>query len=260
MKKFCLIFILALMVIVLSACASVDLAYTLSHDNTMTIDYRLAFEEPQQDVSPVLSEIGSYWADQGMAIYADNEKKTLTGEKAQSFDSAKEAADAFAGVFTSQEAMFSNVTFAYSPSFSLDTYSLSANISLADIIRQSESQVLPADQVTALESSAKQGTYTISITLPGEVTATNADSKDGSTCTWNLNYGETRTLTLETQKENAVSIQKYNELESTIESNNTLIFICGIAAGLCIVIIIGSIIVRKIKRKRASEVRIKHFR
>lgn len=260
MKKNCLIFIMALLLIVLSACASVDLSYSLSADNTMAIDYQLAFEDPEQDVSPVLSEIGSYWADQGMAIYADNDKKTLTGEKTLSFDSAKEAADAFADAFTSQDSIFSDVTFTYLPSFSLDTYSLSASLSLADVIRQSDNQILPADQVTALENSARQGTYTISISLPGEVTATNADSRDQNKCTWNLNYGDTRTLTLETKKENTASIQRYNELEKTIERNNALIAICGVAACLCILFIIASVIVRKIKRKRASEVRIKHFR
>lgn len=260
MKKKCLIFMMALLLIVLSACASVDLSYSLSADNTMAIDYQLAFKEPQQDVSPVLSEIGSYWADQGMAIYADNDKKTLTGEKTLSFDSAKEAAEAFADVFTSQDSIFSDVTFAYSPSFSLDTYSLSATVSLADVIRQSDTQILPADQVTALENSARQGTYTVSMTLPGEVTATNADSRDVNKCTWNLNYGDTRTLTLETQKENTEAIRRYNDLENKAERNATLLVICGIAAGLCIVIIIISMIVHKIRRKRASEVRIKHFR
>lgn len=260
MKKLSLVFILSLLLIVLSACVSADLSYTLSGDNTMTIHYRLAFDEPDQDVSPYLSEIGSFWADEGMAIYADDETNTLTGEKILSFDSKREAADAFADAFTSQESLFSNVSFTYTPSFSLDTYSLSGNVSLADIIRQSESQVMPADQVTALESSAKQGTYTISITLPGEVTATNADSRDKNTCTWNLYYGETKTLSLDTQKENTANIQKYSELESRAARNATLFVICGIAAGLCIVIIIISAIVHKLRRKRASEVRVKHFR
>lgn len=260
MKKMSLIFVSALLLFVLSACATVDLSYTLSGDNKMAIFYRLAFDEPQQDVSSFLSEIGSYWADEGMAIYADDETNTLTGEKAQNFDSAKEAADAFADALTSPNSIFNNVSFTYIPSFSLDTYSLSANVSLTDVIRQSESQVMPADQVTALEDSAKQGAYTISVTLPGDVTATNADSRDGDTCTWNINYGETKTLTLETQKENTASIQKFSELESRVARNATLFVICGIAAGLCILIIIASVIVRKTKRKRSSEVRVKHFR
>jgi|GEM_PF-1621540 len=260
MKKTCLVFIFALLLFVLSACASVDLSYTLTDDNTMNIRYRLAFEEPNQDVSSYLSHIGAYWAEKGLAIYADNETAILTGEKTQHFESANSAANAIGGIITSQDSIFSDVSFSYIPSFSMDTYSLSANVSLVDIIRQNESQVMPADQVSALENSAKQGAYTVSITLPGEVTETNADSRDGSTCIWHLNYGEKRTLKLETQKENAANIQRYNELERTAKRNDALILICGIAAGLCIVIIMSSVVVRKIKHKRASKVRIKHFR
>jgi len=260
MKKTCLVFIFVLLLFILSACASVDLSYTLSDDNSINIDYRLAFEESDQDVSSYLSHIGAYWAEQGMAIYADSEAATLTGEKKQRFDFAKDAANAFGDIFTSKDNIFNAVTFSYTPSFSMDTYSLSANVSLVDIIRQDESQAMSADQVAVLENMAKQGTYTVSITLPGEVTATNADSRDGSKCTWRLNYGEKRALTLETQKENIANIQRYNDLEGTANRNDKLIVFCGITAGLCIVIIISSIIVRKIKRKRASKVRIKHFR
>ncbi len=260
MKKTCLILIFTLLFFILSACAFADLSYTLSEDNTMAINYRLAFENPNQDVSSYLSHIGAFWAQQGMAIYADNETATLTGEKTQSFESAKEAAVAFADVFTSQSTIFSDVSFLYTPTFSMDTYNLSANVSLIDVIRQDESQIMPADQVAALENSAGQGTYTVSITLPGEVTATNADSRDGRTCTWQLNYGENKTLTLETQKENTANIQKFNDLESTANRNATLLVICGIIALGCIVIIASSVIIRRIKRTRASKVRIKHFR
>jgi hypothetical protein len=260
MKKTSLIFIFTLLLTILSACASADLSYTLSDDNKVNIHYQLAFEEPELDMSAYLDDIGSYWADQGMSIYADKEANTLTGEKSQTFDSAKEAADAFSSIFALQDSIFSNVDFSYTPSFSLDTYSLSADVSLADIIRQSESQSMPADQITALENSAKQGEYTISVTLPGDVIETNADSREGSACTWNLNYGETRTLTLETQKKNTENIQRYNDLESMAKRNSALLIICAVIAGLCILTIVVSVIVRRIKRKRASEVRIKHFR
>lgn len=260
MKKTCLVFIFALLLFILSACASVDLSYTLTDDNAINIDYRLAFEEPNQDVPSYLSKIGAYWAEKGLSIYADNETATLTGEKTQSFDTAESAAKAIGDIFTSQDSIFSDASFSYTPSFSMDAYSLSANVSLVDIIRQNKSQVMPADQVAALENSAKQGMYTVSIKLPGEVTETNADSCEGSTCIWHLDYGEKRTLMLETQKENTANIQRYNELERTAKRNDALILICGIAAGLCIIIIVSSVVVRKIKRKRASKVRIKHFR
>ncbi len=260
MKRVCLFLIMVILLFVLSGCISADLSYTLADDHTMSIDYRLSFENPNQDVSLYLSEIGSYWADQGMSVYADNETSSLTGERTQAFDSAKAAADAFAGVFTSQDTIFSDATFSFNPSFSADTYSLTAKVSLIDIIRQSEVQGIPADQIAALDNSAKQGAYTISVTLPGNVTETNADQRDGNTCIWNLTYGETKALILKSQVENTARVQRYHTLENMVQHNGALIFISFAAAGLCIVIIIVSVLIRRIKRKRASEIRIKHFR
>lgn len=260
MKKNIIFLFLLAFLLIFSACADVSLSYTLSSENTTDQVYRLVFEEPEQDVSSYLNEFGSYWADQGMAIYVDKDTNTVTGEKSQEFDWAKDAADSFAGIFTSQDSIFSNVTFHYSPELSSDTYSFLADVSLKDIIRQNEAQGISADQINILENDARQGHYSISISLPGDVVETNADSQSGNLCTWTLAFGETKTLELKTQKENAESVRNYNMLSGIIENNKTIIFVCAAAAVFCVLMIVLSIIVRKIKKKRASEIRIKHFR
>ena len=260
MKKISLLLLILLSIMLLTACVSADISYKLSDDHTVGLDYRIVFTDPSQDVSGYISQIGSFWAAQGMSIYADNDTSALTGEKTITCESKQQAADEFSKLFTSSDSAFRDVTFMYTPDFATDIYSLKASISFVDIIRQSEIQDIPADQIAVLEQHAHEGTYSLSIVLPGNVTATNADKQEGNVCTWNLDYGEETQISLETKQENTANLEKRDELLNRQALDNTLI-IAGIGAiGLCLIVIIVSIVVRRIKRKRASEVRVKHFR
>ncbi len=259
MKKIVFVLLLTIMLIT-SACASADLHYTLAEDNKTTVQYAVSFEKPEQDVTPYLNEISSYWSEQGMTINLDEESHSVTGEKTLESGSAKEAAEAFGSLFASADSIFSNVAFTYTPSLAADDYAFSADVSLADIIRQQQAQSIPSDQITKIEDAAKQGAYRISLSLPGEVADTNADSRDGNVCTWTLEYGKTKTLSLHTQKQNTQTVQDYNKLTSIMADNNMLLIIFASGAGVCVLMIVLSIVLRRIKNKRESEVRIKHFR
>ncbi len=261
MKKIFFVYLLIIIMFISSACASADLTYTLSDDNKTTVRYDVSFETTdQQDVSPYLNEIGSYWADQGLTITMDEAKNTVTGEKTIKSDTVKEAAKTFGDVFSSKDSLFSNVSFTYTPSLSVDDYNFSADVSLKDVIRQQQAQSIPSDQITKIEQAAKQGIYRISISLPGEVTETNADSRDGNVCTWVLEYGKIKTLSLHTHRQNTQTVQNYNKLTGIMADNTKLLIVFASAAIFCILMIVLSIVVRRMKRKRASEVRIKHFR
>ncbi len=260
MKKLIFTVMLFFTIVVSSACADAQLQYTLSDDHVTTVRYALAFEQTDQDVAPYLNEIGSYWAKQDMSIYVDKDEKTVTGEKTVKSNSAKEAAAAFSSVFTSEGSLFSNVSFAYTPSLAADDYSLTAEIDLNDVIRQQEAQGIPADQVLKIEDEANNGDYKISVSLPGDVVDTNADARDGNVCTWALKFGELNKLSIHTQKQNTEAVQNYNKLNSIISNNTMLLIIVTSAAGFCVLMIVLSFIIRKAKQKRASEIRVKHFR
>ncbi len=260
MKRIYFVCLLIIIMLISSACVSVDLTYALTEDNKTNIRYAVSFDTTDQDVSPYLNEIGSYWADQGLTITTDQDENAVSAEKTIKSDTVKEAAKAFGDVLSSKDSLFSNVSFTYTPSLSVDDYNFSADVSLLDIIRQQQAQSIPADQIKKIEDAAKQGIYRISISLPGEVTETNADSRDGNVCTWILEYGKIKTLSLQTQKQNTKTVQNYKKLTGIMADNTKLLIVFASAAGFCIMMIVLSIVVRRIKRKRASEVRIKHFR
>lgn len=260
MKKIYFVLLLAIMIVISSACASADIKYTLTEDNKTSVQYRVSFEKSDLDVLPYLSEIGSYWEDQGMTINVDEAANTVTGEKTLENESVKEAAKTFGDIFSSTDSIFSNVSFTYTPSLRVDDYNFTADVALVDIIRQQQAQNIPSDQIEKIKDTASQGIYRISLSLPGEVLETNADSREGNVCTWTLEYGEVKTLSLHTQKQNTDAVQNYNKLSSIVADNTMLLIVLSSATGVCALIIVLSIVVRRMKHNRASEVRIKHFR
>lgn len=260
MKKTCLLLLVLLLTVLLSACVAADLTYTLTDDHTVSLRYRLDFHENDPSLSRYIDQIGSFWADQDMTVAADKDETLLTGEKSVTCESAHQAAEVFSSVFSSKNNLFDDVTFDYTPSFASDSYHLTASIALTDIIRQNIAQDIPADQLAALGKSAEDGTYALSIALPGDVLSTNANEQKGNVCTWKLRYGEVTHISLKTQRENTANLEKHEELQNRKALDGKLIT-AGIAvAGLSVFVIIVSIIVRRIQHKRASEVRIKHFR
>ena len=260
MKKIYFVLLLILVLLSASACASADLKYTLTEDNKTDVQYSIVFDQTDQDVSAYLNEIGSFWAENGMSIYVDKDQNSVSGEETIESNSFKEAAGAFGAVFAAPDSIFSNVNFAYSPSLKSDDYRFSADVSLADVIRQRQALSIPSDQISKIEEAAAQGSYRISISLPGDIVDTNADSRDGSVCTWKLEYGKATTLTLHTQKQNTETVQSYNKLSSIMADNNMLFIVCVSTAGFCVLMITASIVLHRKKFKRSSEVRVKHFR
>lgn len=260
MKKISLGLLLILIVLAVSACAKAQIVYTLSDENATAVRYALAFEDADQDVAPYLTEIGSYWAQEDMAIYVDKEQSTVTGEKTAEYATVREAAQGFATLLTSGDSPLSHVTFSYTPSLEKDDYSLTADVSLQDVMRQNEAQSIPPEQVAELEEAARQGVYLISVAMPGDAVETNADSDDGGLYTWRLEYGKTTKIMLHTQKENKQAVQSYNKLVGIMDDNNMLIMLCAIAAGFCVLMIVLSTVVRRMLSKRRSEIRVKPFR
>jgi hypothetical protein len=163
--------------------------------------------------------------------------------------SRQDAADEFAALMTDSDSLFYDVSFNYEPDLREDHYQLEASISLEDIIRQSEAQNVPPNEIARFLDEVNSGTYQLSLSLPGEVESTNADETNDNVCTWYLQYGEVTKLSLETLLINEENIAKYEGLEDDLNRDQTLIIVCG-AAGT--VLIIAIIIMLIIRRRRAS--------
>ena len=179
MKK--TIFLMSVLFLLLfSACADASVAYNLNDNNEANLEYTLVIKSIELDARNYADSISEYWQTQGFDANAElgTDNITVSGRKAISSESRQAAANAFGQMLSDQSSVFSDVEFSYYPAFEDDIYSLSAKVSLVDIIRQNEVQDIPSGELEALITQAKNGMYTLSICLPGEISDTNAD-EDG---------------------------------------------------------------------------------
>ncbi len=247
MKKwFSLLIILP--ILLMSACGVAKISYRLTSDHMINTDYVIELESDNTDGAQYTNAIMQYWNDMGFtpALTQTDGKMSITGKKSESYDSSAAAADAFSALLTDESSLFENVSFSYEPTYEYDNYSLKATVSLKDIIRQNEPQSIPEGDIDQLNSDAADGTYTLSLTLPGEVVSTNADDTKDGVCTWNLAYGDVTEISLETSKLNQENIDEYAALTAQQHRDNMLL----LAGGAVAIILIVALIIANILRNR----------
>ncbi|MDD5018490.1 MAG: hypothetical protein PHO15_10355 [Eubacteriales bacterium] len=260
MKKLRIILIIPI-ILILSSCANVDVSYQLTGDNVIDIAYTLVLSPSGEGISGYTEAIESYWYNMGFTtdVSADDGVYTLNGQKQIICNTKQQAAEAFSTLLTDADSLFYNVSFIYTSAFEQDEYSLEASVSLENVIRQSEVQNIPGDELTKLQNNADSGEYTLAIALPGEVVSTNADSQNGQVCTWSLEYGEVTQIAIKTRKANTENIAHYAELADTYQRDGLLITVCCAAGGMLLLAIILTLLIRRIRKTRASKVRMKKF-
>lgn len=260
--KFKAVLILIIVIICLSACAEVEISYTLTNDNSLSIDYSFSVFS-DKDISGYISSIKSYWDDMGFTAESSNEDGvfTLNGHKAVDYESRGSAVKELSEMFTDKDSLFYNVRFTYTPSYSEDHYDLSASISLEGLIRKSDDVNIPSAEVESFLRGAENGNYKLSIALPGDIVETNADERNGQTCTWLLEYGENRDIKISTERVFDEKVSHYESLKET-QSRDNLFFMIGCsAAGLLLLIIIITVSIRgaRSKRSKRSEIYVERF-
>ena len=251
MKKLALI-ILILMVFVLTACVNADVFYGLSEDNTVNQQYSLTIESTKVEARNYAEQIKKYWDSLGIDAKTKRgvENVSVNGSKSTVFEQKRTAAAAFADVITANESMLSDVVFEYTPSFEKDSYSLNGTVSLEDILRQSELQDIPENDIEELTGSAEQGEYTLSIKLPGQIEQTNADETKSGTCTWNLHYEQEKNILLTTTLNNVSDINEYEQIGEKFNAQSMLLRLLIAAGGFILLLIIVLIIVRAVRKRR----------
>ena len=252
MKKWFVLLLIAL-VLVLAACANTSISYQLTEDNRVDVDYRMEITPGEEDISTYTDKISDYWESMGFAAEtaeADG-TTTLTGTKSIPGKDTNEAVQTFSDIFTDEESLFYDAEFTYTPSYFQDDFSLKANISLEDVLRQNKNGGLPAAAAQSLMDKAAECEYTLSIALPGEVVSTNADSQDGQVFTWNLKYGETTQIELSTSNVFSSNVEYYGMLQNALSRDNLLVIILGVVAGLALIAAVLIFVLRVRKGRTA---------
>jgi len=250
--------LMILPVLLLSACAVAQVTYHLNADDTIDTEYLIELKPGDADTGQYTNAIMQYWTEKGFtpALTQNEDALTITGTKHEAYDASADAATAFSALLTEEGSLFQDVQFVYTPSHDYDTYSLKATVSLKDIIRQSEAQNIPQGEIDQLEGDAANGTYTLSIALPGEIVSTNADSAQDGVCSWTLTFGSVTEITLETSKLNQENIDKYAALTEQQHRDNMLLLACGAAVVLLIAALIIVTVIRN-RKDRPLKVHVK---
>ncbi len=254
--------LLIIIILLLSSCADVVISYNLTGDDSLEIDYSISVSS-DRDISGYMSSIKKYWTDMGFSV---EDKKnggayTLNGNKTTDYDSRGSAVKELSAILTDKDSLFYDVKFIYTPSYFEDIYDLSASIFLKDILRKGEGVNIPAAEIESLLEGTEAGNYKLSITLPGEVIETNADERNGQTCTWLLKYGENKYLKLSTKRVFSDNVSHYAALNEA-QSRDSLFFIIGCSAAillLLIIIIIAAVKKSGSKKVKTSEIYVERF-
>ncbi len=253
MKKL-IIILCILLSLFLAACADVDISYRLSNENVSTIDYSIEIAPGEENVQGYVNSITEYWQsmDFTTTVGQEGEIHTIKGSKSTDSDNKESAAADFCELITSEDSVFTNANFEYLPSFEKDEYSLEAAISLENIIRQNEIQNIPEEEIEFLQKNAKAGSYKISISLPGDIIATNAHEKNENICTWNLQFDEVTKISLKTQKINNENIEYLAQLKKDYDNDVMIFTILGVVGIALILAILLALIIRYTNKKKSK--------
>ncbi len=246
-------FIILLVIILLfCACADASVSYSIGSDDKVDIEYKLVINSVELDARNYADSVDEYWRSQrfNTDVSLDEESVTVSGQKAVLLKDRQSAAEAFAKAVTDQQSIFNSVDFNYAPSFQEDKYSFNAVVSLEDIIRQSELQDIPENELNNLLSQAQNGEYILTLCLPGEVTETNADTNNDGICSWKLEYGEEAQISLNTRLDNTENIDEYADVSDRLNRTGMLLRLMIVAAGSIVLAIIVIIVFKAVKRSQ----------
>ncbi len=254
MKRLCSLLLIPF-ILFLTSCTNVHVSYQLSNDNIASLDYSLEIEPNEESIKGYMNTINDYWQSMDFATTLDieNDAYILSGKKTLSSDTKELAAEKFSALLTEDGSLFYDVNFEYLPSYEMDEYSLAANVSLENIIRQNQIQNIPEDETKKLQNGAKSGEYKVSISLPGEVMSSNSDEQNGQICTWYLEFDEARNIQMKTKKSNEENIEYFARLKDNFENESMLFNILGIVGVALILVIILALIVRHTHKKKLSK-------
>lgn len=250
MKKIILV-LCVLLVLVCAACADADVHYGLSEESVVTREYAVQIGSIELEARAYADSIKDYWRSKGMDANVEllDNSLLIVGDSANASQTLESAVMGFYELITADDSILRDVIFEYTPGFEHDDFSLHASITIDDVIRQNEIQDIPEQDKVELMSSAQNGAYTFSVSLPGNVVSTNADVTLGQKHTWNLEYGGTTLIELQTTLVNTENILYYEQLQQTQRQSDMFVKIAITAAGALALAIILFFVIRRIKMR-----------
>lgn len=263
LKKVALLLMLLLLCLIFVGCTTVTMEYNLDIDNNLQIKYNVVFDKTTEEIKDfsyynLKNDITNHWETQGFTVEVEENDDELSfiGFLEEQHSTRKEAYESLNSILKGEYSPFTSTGFEYASSYFEDEYNLIAEISLKDLLRRSEYQVIPSDVQETLTKYANESKFALLISLPGEAVETNSDSQDYdnsvSTNTWNLKYGDEKELKLKTIIVNDENVEYHKNLTDSTNQNKIIFLCCGGGAALVLIAFLIIFFVRKSRIKNQS--------
>ncbi len=258
MKKILVIITILIIAALFAGCTNVTMKYSIDDDNYMSVSYTLVINKTKEEFKDfdyyyLIKDITSQWEQQNMTVTVDDndEQLSISGTFEKEHDSREDAYESLDAILKSEYSPFTTAGFEYAPSYFEDEYNLDASISLNDLIRRTDETVIPSDMQQIIAGYANESEFSLIISLPGEAKDTNSDKQeytDGvTTNTWNLKYGDEKTLELKSVIVNEENVEYHKSLT---DSTNQALLISIICAGTAVLVLIVFLIIFFVKKSR----------
>lgn len=263
LKKVVLIITLLLICMIFVGCTIVTMEYKLDIDNNLQIKYDVVFDKTTEEFKDfnyynLKNDITNHWEKQGFTVEVEENDSELifVGTLEKQHSTRQEAYESLNSILKGEYSPFTAAGFEYASSYFEDEYNLITEISLKDLLRRSDYQVIPSDVQETLTKYANESEFTLLISLPGEVVETNADSQNYgnsvSTNIWNLKYGDEKELKLKTIIVNEENVNYHKNLTDSTNQNKIIFLCCAGGAVLVLIVFLIIFFVRKSKIKNQS--------
>ena len=263
MKKIVLFLLILLLILLLCACGKLKAEYMIDNSNDVSIAYSIEVNQPEFQKNSAefigyVDDLKSYWIGMGLAVDTSMQGDiyTVTGKRVYHTDSREEAYLKLKELLTGKNSPFESLDIQFSGAYIDNEYKLSGFINLDDIIRRDENEQIPEDQREKMISAAKECSYILHITLPGDVTESNGQETpcaQGLSCrVFDLPYGETSAVQISTHYTDQANKAHYDSLRSQEQAFTYLLY-GGAALGVVAVMLAIVITVRRRRTKKLSQ-------
>lgn len=263
LRKVALLITLLLICLIFVGCATVTMEYKIDIDNNLQIKYDVVIDKTTEEFEnfsyyTLKNDIVHHWEKQGITVEAEetDDELIIIGTLEKKHSTRQEAYESLDSVLKGEYSPFTSAGFEYASSYFEDEYNLCAEISLKDLLRRSDYQVMPSDVQESLTKYTNESEFALLISLPGEAVESNADSQNYdngvSTNTWNLKYGDEKDLKLKTVIVNEDNVQYHKSLTDSTNQNKLIFLLCGGGAALVLIVFLIIFFVRRSKIKNQS--------
>jgi multisubunit Na+/H+ antiporter MnhC subunit len=260
LKKILILLSILILASLFAGCTNVTMKYSIDDNNLMRVSYSMILDKTKEEFKDfdyyyLIKDITNQWEQQDMIVTVDDneEQLSISGTFEKEHNSRKDAYESLDAILKSEYSPFTTAGFEYAPSYFEDEYNFDASISLKDLIRRTDEAVIPSDMQEIITGYANESEFSLIISLPGEAESTNSDNQEYSdgitTNTWNLKYGDEKTIELKSVIVNEENIEYHKSLT---DSTNQALLITIICAGAAVLVLIIFLIIFFVKKSRSA--------